>query len=86
MLAVEFFLREITFNRLVSECFTIVCKKCLKEKISNRLVLPLKLAVPGGYEYWVGLWNFAVLTKYNRSNLYAMAVFQLSEALKTVTR
>ena len=53
-----------------------------REKIPNRMVRPLKLAVPGGYEYWVSFWNFSVLTKYNRSDLYAMAVFQLSEALK----
>ena len=53
-----------------------------KENISDRVVRPLELAVPGGYEYWFGFWNFSVLTKYNRSNLYAMAVYQLSEALK----
>ena len=53
-----------------------------RENIPSRMVLPMKLAVPGGYEHWVGFWNFSVLTKYNRSNLYALAVFQLSEAFK----
>ena len=72
------YIQPISF-RMLHDCLQKVPEG---EKISNRLVLPLKLAVPGGYEYWVGLWNFAVLTKYNRSNLYAMAVFQLSEALK----
>ncbi len=33
-------------------------------------------------EYWIGLENFYVLTRYNHSNLYAMAAYQLSEALK----
>ncbi len=31
--------------------------------------------------YWVGLHNFRVITKYNRSPLYAMAVIQLANAI-----
>jgi membrane-bound lytic murein transglycosylase B len=33
-------------------------------------------------EYWLGLQNFYVLTRYNRSSFYAMAVFQLAETLR----
>ena len=42
----------------------------------------LKLEGKRGDEYWLGLENFYVITRYNHSDLYAMAVFQLSEKLK----
>lgn len=33
-------------------------------------------------EYWVGYNNFHTITTYNRSNLYAMAVFELANEIK----
>ena len=42
-------------------------------------VLPMKLEGSNGAEYWLGLHNFYVITRYNRSQMYALAVHQLGQ-------
>ncbi|GIU18313.1 MULTISPECIES: lytic murein transglycosylase B [unclassified Shewanella] len=44
--------------------------------------LVVKLEQADHDEYWLGLKNFYVITRYNRSPLYAMAVYQFSQELK----
>jgi len=52
-----------------------------KKLAPDQLTALLKLDTENGPEYWVALNNFYVITRYNRSPLYAMAVWQLSEAI-----
>ena len=49
---------------------------------SEQSVTPMRLMGKQGEEFWIGLKNFYVITRYNHSKLYAMAVFQLSESLR----
>ena len=42
----------------------------------------LRLKAENEHELWLTYRNFYVITRYNHSHLYAMAVFQLAEALK----
>jgi len=44
----------------------------------------IELEQKAGHEYWVGLQNFYVITRYNHSPLYAMAVYQLSEEIRAL--
>jgi peptidoglycan lytic transglycosylase B len=45
------------------------------------LAIAMKFELERGYEYWLGLHNFYVITRYNHSSMYAMSVYQLSQQL-----
>lgn len=42
---------------------------------------PISLEGAAGKQYWLGYQNYYAITRYNISKMYAMAVFQLSEAI-----
>ncbi|MAT49888.1 MAG: lytic murein transglycosylase B [Porticoccaceae bacterium] len=44
--------------------------------------MPLRYEGEDGDEYWLGFENFYVITRYNHSHRYAMAVYQLSEMIR----
>jgi len=48
----------------------------------NPLVTLLSLQLEQGQEQWLGMQNFYVITRYNHSPLYAMAVYQLASAIE----
>ena len=52
------------------------------EAIPNNLkFVPISLKLEEGYEYWLGFDNYQSISRYNRSKLYVMAVFEFSNAL-----
>ncbi|RNF82828.1 lytic murein transglycosylase B [Montanilutibacter psychrotolerans] len=47
----------------------------------DETAVPLNLDGAAGREYWLGFRNFYAITRYNISKHYAMAVYQLSQAI-----
>ncbi len=65
---------------------TVAKLKSLAIQVPARLpdsqpVRLLQFEMEKGWQYWIGLPNFYVITRYNHSPLYAMAVFQLSQEI-----
>lgn len=53
-----------------------------KEVADDASATLVKLIGENGAEFWLGNHNFYVITRYNHSRLYAMAVYQLSQEFK----
>jgi membrane-bound lytic murein transglycosylase B len=79
-------LSDGNFNRSLKPSMTIAEARLAGVSIDLDLkdaakVSPMKLQGKVADEYFLGLKNFYVITRYNHSKLYAMAVFQLSQQL-----
>ncbi|MCG6934786.1 MAG: lytic murein transglycosylase B [Proteobacteria bacterium] len=58
----------------------VILPKGLSPDLKGSLI---KLDGRDGPEYWVGWHNFYVISRYNHSALYSMAVYQLSQDIKS---
>lgn len=56
--------------------------KIIDELPAGEPLALIELETEQGPAYWAGMQNFYVITRYNRSQLYAMAVYDLSQAIK----
>ena len=80
---------QATLDRLMKKEWKLTPKELTEAGISTKVVLSndqnvrlysFELA-DGSFEYQVGLNNFNTITRYNKSPLYARAVYELSEAI-----
>jgi peptidoglycan lytic transglycosylase B len=61
------------------ENYGITAKQSLTNDVKIKL---LEYEQKDGSEFWLGFDNFYVITRYNHSALYAMAVYQLAEEIR----
>ncbi|MES2918074.1 MAG: lytic murein transglycosylase B [Pseudomonadota bacterium] len=75
--------KELSTNSSLDE----IAKKGLVPRLEGAYLAQapasaIRLQGENGGEFWLGFTNFYVITKYNRSVMYAMAAFQLSQELR----
>jgi membrane-bound lytic murein transglycosylase B len=54
----------------------------IPKKLPEQKAAFFRYQLEDGVDYYLGLNNFYTITRYNHSRLYAMAIYQLSQALK----
>lgn len=72
--------RSLTPRFTVSE-FLAAGFKVAGELDPEAEAIGIEFELEDGLEYWLGLHNFYVITRYNHSAMYAMAVYDLSQAI-----
>lgn len=73
---------EFTLEELSEKGISLETTELANQLDKTQKATAMTLEGKKGDEHWLGLKNFYVITRYNHSALYAMAVFQLSEAIK----
>ncbi|HDO34498.1 MAG TPA: lytic murein transglycosylase, partial [Chromatiales bacterium] len=65
------------------EAFGVEATGDAADTLGDRPAKLLRLQGRDGPGYWITFHNFYVITRYNHSALYAMAVYQLGRAIRT---
>ncbi len=87
LIATQAMVSGYRYKELITEDLkpNIDSKQLRLYEIDSKRALPpdsrvklIDLETKNGYEFWLGMHNFYVITRYNHSSLYAMAVFQLA--------
>ena len=76
---------DITPKTKISE-FRKLGIQPMREVSDDALAALLPLETEAGMQYWFGFKNFYVITRYNRSTNYAMAVFEIAQGIKARMR
>lgn len=73
---------EYNLNQLAEQGFSPASEVGNSVDTEMLKAFPLRLEGARGAEFWLAFDNFYVITRYNHSRRYAMAVYQLAEAIR----
>lgn len=77
--------KQLEPNRSLAEVKKAGFKPIAKSELPDP-VRVIELDGEKGTEYWLGLHNFYVITRYNHSTMYALSVYQLGQAVAAAYR